>query len=148
MFGQPFADFPGQIQAWKTWVFLLEQLDDAQALLIVFEAARAPHQAVERRLTRVPKRRMAKIVSQSDRFRQILVQPQSARDVSADRGHFHGVGQACPQVVAGSVEKDLRLILESAKGARVNDAVTVPLILGAKFRRRLPMDPPATVALN
>src|SRR2546427_475141 len=55
VFGQSFADFPRQIQPGKSGIFLLQLLDDAQALAIVLEAAVVFHQFVEDHLALWPK---------------------------------------------------------------------------------------------
>ena len=47
VFGQSLADFPCQIQAGKSGIFLLQLLDDAQALAIVLKPAVVFHQFVQ-----------------------------------------------------------------------------------------------------
>ena len=134
---RPFAHFPGQVQAGKAGIFLLQFLDDAQALAVVLEAAVAAHQPVQHRLALVAEGRMAEVVRQRDGFGQVLVQAQGARDVAGDGGDFDGVGQARAQMVAGAVEKNLGLVFQPAEGARMDDAVAVALVFGAPDGRRL-----------
>ena len=74
---------------------------------------------------------MPEIVRQRDRFREVLVQRQRARDRAADRGHFNRMRQARPQMIASPIQENLRLILEPAKGTRVNDAGAITLKFGA-----------------
>jgi hypothetical protein len=42
-------------------------------------------------------------------------------------------------MITGAVEEDLRLVFEPAEGAAVDDAVAVPLELGAPGRRVSPL---------
>ena len=73
MLGQAFADFPGQIQAGKIRIFLLELLDDAEAVLVVLETAVAFHQTRQDGFAFVAERRMAEVMRERDGFRQIGV---------------------------------------------------------------------------
>src|SRR6266566_2072790 len=73
---------------------------------------------------------MAQIVGKRDCFREVFVKRQCARDCAADRGHLNGMGQARTQMIAGPVQKNLCLVLEPAKGARMNDPCAITL----KFR--------------
>jgi len=50
------------------------------------------------------------------------------------------------EMVAGAVEKDLRLIFEAAERARMNDARTIPLKFGAIGVTRLRVLPPTRSA--
>jgi hypothetical protein len=75
----------------------------------------------------MPERGVARVVSQADRLRQILVQPERPGDNSGDTGGFEGVRHARPVVVAGGIDEDLRLALQTPERLRVQDAVTVPL---------------------
>src|SRR5437016_4110385 len=92
------------------------------------------------------KRRMTEIVCERDCFRQILVQPQRTRDGAADRCHLDGMRQARAQMVAGPVEKNLRLVFQAAERARMNDARTIALKFGAIGVTRLSVLPSARFA--
>ena len=70
---------------------------------------------------------MAQIVGKRDCFREVFVKRQCARDCAADRGHLNGMGQARTQMIAGPVQKNLCLVLEPAKGARMNDPCAIAL---------------------
>jgi hypothetical protein len=50
-------------------------------------------------------------------------------------GDFNRVREPRAQMVAGAVEKNLRLVFEPAEGARMDDAVAVALVMGAPFGR-------------
>ena len=71
MLGQTFADFPLQIQDGEIRIFLLKLLDDAEAVLIVFEAAVTFHQSRKNGFAFVAERRVAEVVRERDGFRQI-----------------------------------------------------------------------------
>ncbi len=74
------------------------------------------------------------------------VEPQRAGDVPRDGGDFNRVRQPCAQMVAGAVEKNLRLVFEPAKRAGMNHAVAVALVMRAPERRLLGKFPSARVA--
>src|SRR5437867_3331483 len=84
----------------------------------------------------MPEGRMAQVMRQSDSFREILIQAQRAADVPRDGCDLNRVRQPRPQMVAGAVKKNLGLILEPAKGPRMNNTIPVPLIFGSPFRGR------------
>ena len=54
--------------------------------------------------------------------------------------------QACAQMIAGAVEKNLRLIFQAAESARMNNARTIALKFGAIGVTRLRVLPPARFA--
>src|SRR5262249_51808963 len=70
-------------------------------------------------------------------FGERFVQTQRSGNIARDGGDLDRVRQSCAIVVASAVEEDLGLVLEPAKSARVNDAVTVSLIMRAPLRRCL-----------
>src|SRR5581483_8585329 len=79
---------------------------------------------------------MAEVMREGNRFRQIGIQSQRAGNVARNGCDFNRVREPRAQMVAGAVEKNLCLVFEPAKGARMNDAVAVTLILCAPFGRR------------
>ena len=89
---------------------------------------------------------MAEVMRERDALGEVGVEPQGAGDIARDGGDFNSVRQARAEVVAGAVEENLRLVFEPAKGARMNDAVTVALVVRAPFRRRLGILAAARVA--
>ena len=68
MLGDAVAHFPREVQAAAV---VLERVDDAQALLVVIEAAR--HEPIDDALAGVTERRVTEIVAERDRFGQLLV---------------------------------------------------------------------------
>src|SRR5437868_4037195 len=108
------------------------------------KAARARHLGVERLFARMPKGRVAEIVRQRQGLGEVLVEPQHAGDGAGDLRHFEAVGQARPVMVALVIDKDLRLVLQPAKRARMEDAVAVALKRRAHRVLGLGMEPAAT----
>ena len=107
---------------------VLQDVDDAEALLVVVEAAR--HQRVDDALAGVAERRVAEVVAERDRFRQLLVQPQHFRDRARDLRDLERVRETRAVVVAGRREEHLRLVLQPAERLAVDDAVAVALERG------------------
>jgi len=68
-------DFPRQIH---TLSVFFEHLNNSDALLIMRKSLRTD--LIQRPFSGMSKRRMAKIMSQSDRIRQVLIEPQGSRD--------------------------------------------------------------------
>ena len=75
---------------------------------------------------------MAEIVRQGDRFGEVLVEAQRARQGPRDARDLDGVGHPRPVMIARAVEKDLGLVLEAAKGTTVDDPISVALKIEPK----------------
>ena len=93
----------------------------------------------------VAKRRVPKIVRQGYGLDQILVQAEVACHRARDLGHLDRVREAGTEQVALVVDEHLRLVFEAPERRRMNDTVSVALVLGASLGRRLG-NPPATRA--
>ena len=89
---------------------------------------------------------MPQIVRQRDRLGQIFVQGQRPRDRPADRRHLDRMREPRPQMIAGPVQENLRLIFQAAKGARMNDPRAVALKLRPIDVPRLRIFPAARFA--
>src|SRR5581483_11416678 len=122
----PVAHLPRQVEAAPV---ALEMLDDAEGVLVVAEARAAAfaQELVERLLPCVPERRMAEVVAEPDRLREVLVQPQPARDAARDPGRLERVREPRAEVVALGIDEDLRLVAEPPERLRVHDPVAVAL---------------------
>ena len=116
------AHFPRQVQPAAV---VLEHVDDAQALLVVVEAA--GHQRVDDALAGVAERRVPEIVAERDRLGQLLVQPQHLGDRARDLRHLERVREPRAVVIAGRREEHLRLVLQPAERLAVDDAVAIAL---------------------
>jgi len=108
---------------------------DAQALAIVLEPPMLFHEPTQDGLAFVAERGMPQIVRERDRLGQVLIELERTRNVPRDTGHFHSMGEASAEMVAGAVEEDLGFVFEAPKGSRVDDTITIPLILRAPFGR-------------
>ena len=86
---------------------------------------------------------MPEIVRERDGFGQIFIEAQGARNGAADRCNFDGVSQPRAQMVAGAVEENLRLVFQTTKGSRMNDASPIALEFGSISVRRLGKSPAA-----
>ena len=112
----------GQVEA-------LDHLDDAQRVLVVAEAAAEALAAgaVEHVLADVPERRVAEVVAEPDRLREVLVEPQRARHRARDLRRLERVGEPRAVVVALRRDEHLGLVLEPAERLAVHDPVAVAL---------------------
>ena len=81
-------------------------------------------------------RRVAKIVHQRERFRQIHVERERSRDGARDLRHFDRMGEPVAEMIGIAAGKNLRLVFEPPKGTGVNNAIAVALIVVAIRMRR------------
>jgi hypothetical protein len=152
-----FPNLIGEIEPW-TVIAGLQEVDHAEALVVVFEAAQlepnlrahqtvqivlATHDVAEHLLARVTEGRMTQIMRESDRLNEVLVQTQGATNRSRQLGYFQGVGKPGPVVIAAGRDVDLCLVLEAAKRPAMYNAVAVTLegqavLLAATFLIHIP----------
>ena len=85
-------------------------------------------------LARMAEGRVAEVVRQGQRLRQILVEPERAGERAGDLAHLDGMGQPRAEMIALVIDEDLRLVLEAAEGRRMDDPVPVALELAAGRR--------------
>src|SRR5689334_3099898 len=94
---------------------------------IVFEAlAEWPHHGIQLGFTGMPEGRMADIVRQRQRIRQVLTQAEHRRDGPSDLRNLDGVRKAVAEMVGESGGENLGFILKAAECPRVNYPVAVP----------------------
>src|SRR6266404_458247 len=103
------------------------------------------HGGVERLFSRMAKWRMAKVVNQGERFRQIGVQSKLRGDGARDLRDLNGMSQPVAEVVGVAARENLRLRFQTAKGAGMDDTITVALKVVAIRMRRLGMSASAGV---
>ena len=127
MFDEALAGFPCEIEAVDGGIFLLQFLNDAEALAIVLEAAVIAHEPVQDGLARMAEGRMAQVVRQGDGLGQVLVQAQRAGDHPRQGNGLQGVRQAGAVVVPLVVDEYLGLVLQASEGAGVDNPVPVAL---------------------
>ena len=75
----------------------------------------------------VTERRMAEIMRQGQCFREILIQAERPADRTRDLRHFQAVREARAIVIALVVDEHLCLILQPAKGGRMDDPIAIAL---------------------
>jgi hypothetical protein len=107
----------------------LQAVHDPQGVLEVAEAApeALAQAAVEDRLADVPERRVAEVVPEADRLREVLVERQRPRHRARDLRDLERVRQPRAEVVALGRDEDLRLVHEPAERLGVDDPVAVAL---------------------
>ena len=105
---------------------VLEHVDDAQALLVVPEPARAPATS-STRSPAWPNGVWPRSWPSAIDFGQLLVQPQHLGDRAGDLRDLERVRQPRAVVVARRREEHLRLVLQPPERLAVDDAVAVVL---------------------
>ncbi len=103
------------------------------------EAAEGAHALIERPLAGMAERRMAEVVGKRQGFGQVLVEAEPARQRTRDLGHFQRMGEPRAEMVALVGNEDLRLVLEPAKGGRMDHPVAVAAEFVASRGRLLGM---------
>ena len=139
--GQPLQRLERQIEPVEARILALEPRHHPEALGIVVEAAEGRYGLRQRPLARVPERRVAEVVRQRQRLRQVLVEAQHAGDGTGDLRHLQAVGEAGAIVVALVKHEHLRLVGEAPESGGVHDAVAVALEIGAHGAGGLGVDP-------
>src|ERR1700683_4254585 len=132
-----FAHYEREIQAAKSGIALLEIFHNAQGVQVVIEKQTVgAHGGIQRLFARVAEWRMAEIMHERERFGEIHVECKRSRDGARDLRYFDGVSEPVAKVVRITARENLRLIFESAKGAGMDDAVTIALKVVAVGVRR------------
>ena len=108
--------FKTQVQAIKARVALLQRIDHAQALHIVFKAAIILHAGIERILPGMPEWGMPKVVCQRNGFNQVLIQRQCPRDTAANLSHLQRMRQTRAKQISLVVQKHLGFVDQTPKG--------------------------------
>jgi hypothetical protein len=72
------------------------------------------------------------VVTEGDRFRQVLVEAKAARDRPGDLRDFQCVSEARPVMIAFGEKQDLGLVFQPPEGFGVDDTVAVDLEAGAQ----------------
>jgi hypothetical protein len=137
------ARLEGEVEPVEFGVAFFQQIDHAQRLQVVLEAAVLAHAGVQRILPGVAEGRVAEVVRQRHRFHQVLVQVQHSRDGAADLRHFQAVGEPRAEQVALVVDEHLGLVFQPAERGGMDDAVAVALELGARRGGRFGVPAPA-----
>src|SRR5690606_17320018 len=131
MFKDAFARLVHQVKSVEGAVALFKQIDCAQGLQIVLEAAVGLHAFIERILPGMTKRRMPEIMGQGHSLGKVVIEVQGTRNGPPDLCHLDAMRQTGTEQVAFVVYENLGLVFEAAKSGRVDDAITVTLELAA-----------------
>jgi hypothetical protein len=122
-------------------ITLLEVLDNPQRVNVVVEAPPMTLQAaVQRALTRMPKRRMADVVNQRQRLRQIFVQAKRGRNRPCNLRNLNSVRQAAAKMIGRPARKYLRLPRKPPEGSRLHNTLAVTLKRRAHGTQRRGID--------
>ncbi len=87
----------------------------------------------------MPERRMAEIVGERQRLGEIFIEPQPPGERARHLRDLERMGEPGAVMIALVEHEDLGLVLEPAKGGRVNDAVAVAAEGAAALARGLGM---------
>ena len=133
-----FANLEGEVQAGMRGVTLLEVFDDAQRVKIVVEAlAVLAHRQVESALAGMSEGRMADVMHQGEGFDEAFIETERGGDGARNLRDLDGMGEPGAEVIGEALGEDLRLVLQAAEGAGMNNAVAVALEVVAIRMRRL-----------
>jgi hypothetical protein len=148
MFEHAFATFEGQVEPRKFRVSLLELIDDAQRLQIVFETAVVAHAFVERVLACVTEWCVTEIVRKAYGFGQGFIDPKGPRDSPADLRDLQGMRDTGAVKIAFVIHEHLRLVDQPPERVGMDDSVAVALELGSMPGRWLGVTPAATLLID
>jgi hypothetical protein len=95
--------------------------------IVIEEEAVGAHGGVEGLFSGVTERRMAEIVNQRQRFGEIDVEIERGGYGAGDLRDFDRVGETVAEVVGVAAGEDLGFVFEAAKGAGMDDTITVAL---------------------
>src|SRR5207237_4556543 len=133
-----FAHFEGEVQSAKIGVAGFKVFHNTQRVQIMVEAvAVGAHSGIERLFPSMAERRMANIMRQRQSLDQVGIKAQHGSNGARDLSNFDGMRQAVAKMIRKAAGEDLRLILQAAKGARVDNAVTIALEIAAIGMARL-----------
>jgi hypothetical protein len=109
-------------------VTLFEVLDDAQRVKVVVEAPPMTLEAaIQCALTGVPKWRMADVVNQRKRLRQIFVQAKSRGNSPGDLRNLNRMSQSAAEVIGRPTGKYLRLPRKAPEGTSLHNTLAITL---------------------
>ena len=103
--------FPGQVEPVEFGIAMLQRRNDTQGLRIVIEPAMGLHAGIQRPFAGMAKRRMAEVMRQRQRLRQILIQTELPGQRAGDLCHFERVGQPGAVMIALVEHEDLGFVL-------------------------------------
>src|SRR5258706_12549354 len=117
--------FPGQVKPVKFGIAMFQRRDDAQALRVVVEPAMRFEASIQRPLAGVAERRMAEVVGQGQRFREVLVKTELPGQGAGELRHFERGGEPGAVMIAFVEHEDLGFVLQASEGGGMNHPVAV-----------------------
>jgi hypothetical protein len=97
---------------------------------VVIEAImKSLHLPVQLILAGMRKRRMADIMNQRQRFRQIFIEPERTSRRTGNLRHFNGVRQPIAEVIGKARCEDLRLVFQPPERTCMHNTIPVTLKL-------------------
>jgi hypothetical protein len=93
----------------------------------VVESTVRSHASVQGVLAGMAERRVAQVVRESDRLRQVFLKAKLPGNRSTDLCDFQAVRQSRAMVIVGNCREDLRLAHQSAKCCGMDDPFAVTL---------------------
>ena len=124
--------FPGQVKPVKFGIAMFQRCDDAQALRVVVEPAMRFEARIQRPLAGVAERRMAEVVGQGQRFREILVKTEGGGAmlrISVEGGGCSGF-QYKFDIERAQAQDDL--VIERDNAVVLVDPASVPFLAGSE----------------
>src|SRR5687768_13649873 len=104
----PVSDLEGKVQSVAQ---VLEMVDYAQGVFVMAKGASVSREgAGEGFFSRVPEGRVAEIVAEGDRLREVFVEAESPGYGTGYLHHLQGVRESCPEVIAVGGDEDLGLV--------------------------------------
>jgi hypothetical protein len=107
------------------------------------EAAVRGQAHVERTFAGMAKGRMAQVMRQRQRFAQILVETQRARERASNLSNFKRMSEPGPEVVALMKDENLGLMGQPAERSRMDNAIAVATEVAPGCARDLGKKAPA-----
>ena len=126
------TDLAREVEARVLRAATLQEVDDAQDLVVVAEAVVLGHELLQRGLAAVSEGRVPDVVGEGDGLAEGLVEPEGGADRARDLAHLEAVGEAGALVVAAAVHEDLRLVHQATERGAVGEPVAVALEAGAE----------------
>jgi len=131
MLDNAFPHTEGKVQSAMCLVALFEPRHNPQCVQVVIETEAVFSEGhIQRLFSRVAKGRMANVVSQGERFGQLVVEAKGDGDRPGDLNYLQRVRQPAAEVIsrqfAGHASEDLGFAGKPAKGTRMQDSRGIP----------------------
>ena len=141
---QAFERFPAQVEAIESGIAALEIRHDAQGLGVVIEPTELGEAFVKRAFAGMSERRVTKIVSERQRFGEILVEAECARERAGNLRNLESMREPRAIVIAFVINEHLRFVGQPPERSGVDDPVAVPTEgIAGRARRLSPAPAPA-----